>query len=194
VIRSLFLARTSFAQVKVPLIEQMRGTEVEGLQIKLLEINKLVMKASVSYLQVPLSLFFGFGMLRLINKGIIFYKNLTVYNMVEVLRISIIIVSPLWVLTRVEKFYLLTLRDILHRNAVMPLTPQTNLLAKYDTIAPRASIFGIYITRGRVASIMVTLLGSILPKIAMYLYNNLGNLANGRGENRTAAVPYYSIM
>ena len=84
-------------------------------------------------------------------------------------------VTPLWLLTRVEKFYLWTLRELLHRNTVMPRTEQTNLLAKYDTIAPRASIFGIYITRGRVASIILAIFGSIAPKIGIYLYQNIGN-------------------
>ena len=82
-------------------------------------------------------------------------------------------VTPLWLLTRIEKFYLWTLRELLHRNTVMPRTEQTNLLAKYDTIAPRASIFGIYITRGRIASITIAI--SYCAKIGIYLYYNLGH-------------------
>ena len=84
-------------------------------------------------------------------------------------------VTPLWLLTRIEKFYLWTLRELLHRNTVMPRTDRTYLLSNYDTIAPRASIFGIYITRGRVASIILAIFGSIAPKIGIYLYHNLGN-------------------
>ena len=72
-------------------------------------------------------------------------------------------------LTRIENFYLWTLRNELHRNTIMPQTEQTNLLAKYDTIAPRASIFGIYITRGRVAELIIAILGAIVPKIGMYI-------------------------
>ena len=37
-----------------------RGTEVEELQTKLLEISKTIQEASVGYLQVPLSLLFVF--------------------------------------------------------------------------------------------------------------------------------------
>ena len=83
-------------------------------------------------------------------------------------------VTPLWLLTRIEKFYLWTLRELLHRNTVMPRTEYNSLLLQYDTIAPRASVFGIYITRGVVASIILAIFGSIAPKIGIYLYQNLG--------------------
>ena len=42
-------------------------------------------------------------------------------------------------------------------------------------IAPRASILGFYITRGRVASIVIAIFGSIAPKIFAQMYDNLGN-------------------
>ena len=83
------------------------------------------------------------------------------------------VVTPLCLLMRIDKFYLWTLRELLHRNTTMPRTEQTNLLTKYDTIAPRASIFGIYITRGRVAPIAIAILSSIAPKIVIYLYQKL---------------------
>merc|ERR1711991_178797 len=150
------------------------GTEVEEVQTKELEISKMIQEASMGYLQVPLSVVFAFGMLWLVTAGMLIYKNPHYLDIILVIIFGTAIVTPLWLLTRIEKFYLWTLRELLHRNTVMPRTEQTNLLAKYDTIAPRASIFGIYITRGRVASIILAIFGSIAPKIGIYLYNNIG--------------------
>ena len=175
VLRCLFLAHTSVTQVKTKLLEMARGTEVEELQTKLLEIGERMHKASVSYLQVPLSLFFFSGMNGLMLYGILTYIDASSPYWIVCVLFGIGMVIPLWLLTRIEKFYLWTLRELLHRNTVMPLTEHTNLLAKYDTIAPQASLFGIYITRGRVASIIIAVLSSIVPKIAIYLYNNIEN-------------------
>eukprot|EP00943_MAST-04B_sp_MAST-4B-sp1_P002890 g2890.t1 len=173
ILRCLFLAHTSVTQVKTELLEMVKGTEVGELQTKLLEISKMIQEASVGYLQVPLSVFFVLGMHWLVGVGITSYKYPGNYYVIYVI-FGTAMVTPLWLLTRIEKFYLWTLRELLHRNTVMPRTEQTNLLAKYDTIAPRASVFGIYITRGRVASIILAIFGSIAPKIAIYLYQNLG--------------------
>ena len=175
ILRCLFLTRTGVAQVKTELLEMVRGTEVEEVQTKVLEISKMIQEASMGYLQVPLSVVFAFGMLWLVTAGMLIYKNPHYLDIILVIIFGTAIVTPLWLLTRIEKFYLWTLRELLHRNTVMPRTEQTNLLAKYDTIAPRASIFGIYITRGRVASIILAIFGSIAPKIGIYLYQNIGN-------------------
>ena len=55
----------------------------------------------------------------------------------------------------------------------MPHTEHTNLLTKYDTIAPMVMFFGMVelnVTRGRVASIILAIFGGILPQILLYLY------------------------
>ncbi len=170
-------------------MEMAKGTEVEELQAKLLEISKMIQKALVNYLQIPLSLLFVFGMLQLVESGIRAYKNPdNSFSITVVLVFGTGMVTPLWLLTRIEKFYLWTLRELLHRNTVMSRTEQTNLLAKYDTIAPRASIFGIYITRGRVASIIIAIFGSIAPKIGIYLYHNIGNPVNIPSGNHTVVA------
>jgi hypothetical protein len=189
VLRCLFLAHTSVAQIKTELMEMAKGTEVEELQAKLLEISKMIQKALVNYLQIPLSLLFVFGMLQLVESGIRAYKNPdNSFSITVVLVFGTGMITPLWLLTRIEKFYLWTLRELLHRNTVMSRTEQTNLLAKYDTIAPRASIFGIYITRGRVASIIIAIFGSIAPKIGIYLYHNIGNPVNIPSGNHTVVA------
>ena len=81
-------------------------------------------------------------------------------------------VIPLWSLMGIEEFYLWTLRELLYRNTVMPRADYNSLLLQYDTIAPRARVFGIDITRGRVASIIIAILSSIAPKVGIYLYDN----------------------
>ena len=127
-------------------------------------------------LKVPLILFYVLGTMLLVEFGISAYK--TTSSGEKIIRIVIygaMFVTPLWLLTRIEKFYLYTLREVLYHNTVMPQTEQTNLIAKYDTIAPRASILGFYITRGRVASIVIAIFGSIAPKIFAQMYDNLGN-------------------
>jgi hypothetical protein len=183
ILHCFFLTHTSVAQVKTGLLKMARGTEVEEVQTKLLEISKMIQEASVGYLQVPLSVLFVLGMSYVIYYGILAYRALNLggstiygdtYTFIALEAIlGTAIVTPLWLLTRIEKFYLWTLRELLHHNTVMPRTEHTNLVAIYDTIAPRASIFGIYITRGRVASIAIAIFGSIAPKIGIYLYQKL---------------------
>jgi uncharacterized membrane protein len=174
--RCCFLVHTSITPVKTELLEMVKGTEVEELQTKLLEINKTIQEAMFGYLQVPLiHLFFFAAYYLCILPGIRLYSSPNrgdIYFVYEVLRLiigAVLLVTPLWLLTRIEKFYRWTLRELLYRNTVMPQTEQTNLLVKYDTIAPRAKIFGMYITRGRVASIFITIVGFIAPKIGMYM-------------------------
>ena len=171
-----------------------RGTEVEELQTKVLEISKMIQEASVGYLQVPLSLLFVSGMTQVVDSGIRTYKQqyknkyLFLIDIISIVFFGAAMVTPLWLLTRIEKFYLWTLRELLHRNTVMPRTDRTYLLSNYDTIAARASIFGIYITRGRVASIIIAIFGSIAPKIAIYLYHNLWNPLNLPSGNHTVVA------
>jgi hypothetical protein len=185
IIRSLFLPHTSVVQVKTELLEIVRGPEVEKLQTKLLEISKMTQEASMGYLQVPLSVIFVYGVVASVNPLIELYKqSLSPLSIFIVLYITAMLI-PLWLLTRVEKFYLWTLRELLHRNTVMPRTEYNSLLLQYDTIAPRASVFGIYITRGRIASITIPIFGSIASKIGIYLYHNLGNPANLPSGNHT---------
>lgn len=174
ILRCLFLAHASVTQVKTELLEMVKGTEVEELQAKLLEISKMIQEASVGYLQVSLCVLFVFGLVGLVGYAIKAYKHPDNYvAIILVVIYGTAMVTPLWLLTRIEKFYLWTLRELLYRNTVMPRTGHTNLVAIYDTIAPRAIVFGIYITRGRVASIIIAILGSIAPKIGTYLYRNI---------------------
>ena len=176
ILRCLFLAHTSVTQVKTELLEMVKGTEVEELQAKLLEISKMIQEASVGYLQVSLCVLFVFGLVGLVGYAIKAYKHPDNYvAIILVVIYGTAMVTPLWLLTRIEKFYLWTLRELLYRNTVMPRTDYNSLLLQYDTIAPRAIVFGIYITRGRVASIILAIFGSIAPKIGIYLYHNIGN-------------------
>ena len=107
------------------------GTEVSRLQNKLVEINKTGREVLERILKVPLILFYVFGIMLLVEFGIAAYK--TTASDEKLIRIVIygtIFVTPLWLLTRIEKFYLWTLRELLYQNTVMPQTEQTNLIAK----------------------------------------------------------------
>ena len=146
------------------------------LQNKLVEINKTGREVLERILKVPLILFYVLGIMLLVEFGIAAYKTTASdENLIRIVVYGTIFVTPLWLLTRIEKFYLWTLRELLYQNTVMPQTEQTNLIAKYDTIAPRASILGFHITRGRVAYIVIAIFGSFAPKITMLMYNTLGN-------------------
>ena len=74
---------------------------------------------------------------------------------------------------RIDKCYSWTLRELLHRNTVMPRQDRTYLISNYDTIIPEASIFGIKITQARVASLALAVISSVAPKFGIYVYNNL---------------------
>ena len=169
----LYLTHGSVTQQKAEVMEMVNGTAMEALQTKLLEISRRTQKASAKYVQAPLSVLFVLGFMMVLLSGNSLYRYHNNLSIVWVILYGTALVIPLWLLTRIEKFYLWTLRNELHWNTIMPQTEQTNLLVKYDTIAPRASIFGIYITRGRVASIILTIFGAIIPKIGMYIYEHI---------------------
>ena len=173
--RCLFLVHISVSQEKMELMEMMRGTEVERLQAKLLDIWKMVLEASANYLQVPLSILFGSGVMGLTYHSILIYKDPddSSTSIVLIAVYGIEIVAPLVLLTRIDKCYSWTLRELLHRNTVMPRQDRTYLISNYDTIIPEASIFGIKITQARVASLALAVISSVAPKFGIYVYNNL---------------------
>jgi hypothetical protein len=174
IIRCLYLTHVSVTQQKTELMERVNGTEVEELQMKLLEISKITQEASANYLQAPLSVLFVVSFIMFVFFGMQLYKNHNYSSfIIWTVLFGTAMVTPLWLLTRIEKFYLWTLRNELHRNTIMPQTARTYLVSTYDTIAPRASIFGIYITRGRVASVIIAILGAIIPKIGMFIYEHV---------------------
>ena len=44
---------------------------------------------------------------------------------------------------------------------------------QYDTIAPRVHLFGIYLTRTLVSSILLALVGAVAPKAWSYFYDHM---------------------
>ena len=82
---------------------------------------------------------------------------------------ALVVLGPLWVLTRIDKQYMWTLRNLLCRNTAMPHTERTYVLLAYDTIAPRAMLCDVYITRGRVATLAFAAAGALFPKLVEYL-------------------------
>ena len=127
---------------------------------------------------MPLSFYFLENVMDFMKDAISLYKQETLSTFTSVTVVAMIksfacLLAPLFILTRVEKFYLWTLREVLHHNASMPRAEHSNLIAIYDTIAPRVSLFGFYLTRIRVMSITLALLGLFTPKVIAFLYENL---------------------
>ena len=111
------------------------------------------------------------GIIWIVPNLIRLYKQEDYLNVSWVIIIGLLLVGPLWFLIRIDKFYMWTLRQLLYRNTIMSYTEHTNLLTKYDTIAPRVMFFGmVNVTRGRVSSIILAIFGGILPQILLYLY------------------------
>ena len=173
IIRCMYFTRVNVEHEQVALIDLAKGTNVKALTGRLLEINKNMEHAFLKYLQTPLALCLLNGIIWIVPNLIRLYKQEDYLNVIWVIIIGLLLVGPLWFLTRIDKFYMWTLRQLLHFNTIMPHTEHTNLLTKYDTIAPMVMFFGMVelnVTRGRVASIILAIFGGILPQILLYLY------------------------
>jgi len=169
IIRCLFVTHTQSSQQNT-LLELVQGANVQSFQTKLLENCVLVEKAS-AYLQVPLGVCFTLGTMNLGMWSLLLYLGSAsdVSSVMFITALALVVLTPLWILTRIDKQYMWTLRNLLCRNTVMPHTEHSRLLLAYDTIAPRASLFDVYITRGRVATLAIAFVGALVPKLVGYL-------------------------
>ena len=174
IIRCLFVTHTQGSQQNI-LLELAQGANVHSLQKKLLENGEQVEKASAAYLQAPLGVCFTLGTMNLGMLSLWLYVEKTNAGVGDTLLNAMLIVAfalvvgPLWVLTRIDKQYMWTLRNLLSRNILMKDTEHSRLLLAYDTIAPRAMLFDVYITRGRVATLAFASTGALFPKLVEYL-------------------------
>ena len=174
IIRCVFVTYTQGSQQNI-LLELAQGANVHSFQKKLLENCGQVEKASAAYLQAPLGVCFTLGTMNLGMWSLFLYveKNTVWGNNVPIaifiVASALVVLGPLWVLTRIDKQYMWTLRNLLCRNTAMPHTEHTYLLLAYDTIAPRAMLFDVYITRGRVATLAFVSAGALFPKLVEYL-------------------------
>ena len=171
IIRCMHFTRVNVEHEQVALIVLTKGTNEKALTERLLEINKNMEHAFLKYLQTPLALCFLNGTMWIVPNVMWLYKHKDYLNIIWIIIIGLLLVGPLWFVTRIDKFYMWTLRQLLYRNTIMSYTEHTNLLTKYDTIAPRVMFFGmVNVTRGRVSSIILAIFGGILPQILLYLY------------------------
>ena len=177
IIRCLFVTHTQGSQQNI-LLELAQGANVHSLQKKLLENGEQVEKASAAYLQAPLGVCFTLGTMNLGMLSLLLYVEKsyldagvgdTVLNAMLIVAFALVVLVPLWVLTRIDKQYMRTLRNLLSRNILMKDTEHSRLLLAYDTIAPRAMLFDVYITRGRVATLAFASTGALFPKLVEYL-------------------------
>jgi hypothetical protein len=176
ILRCLVVTHTQSSQQDI-LLEQVQGANVQSFQTKLLENSEHVEKAS-AYLQAPLGVCFTLGTMNLgmlclqlylsINNEVNYWFGVLI-NVTFIVAFALVVLTPLWILTRIDKQYMWTLRNLLCRNTVMPHTEHSRLLLAYDTIAPRASLFDVYITRGRVATLAIALVGALVPTLVSYL-------------------------
>jgi hypothetical protein len=174
----IYISHTSVAQYKNELITMVKGTNVETLQKQLWKISQRTKKASAAYIQIPLSLYFISRIVGFVGIAINIYKRqdaseFTIFIIVGMIVHGCHLILPLWFLTRIEKFYLWTLRELFHRNTSMPRTDYIALMMQYDTIAPRVHLFGIYLTRTLVSSILLALVGAVAPKAWSYFYDHM---------------------
>ena len=177
IIRCLFVTHTQGSQQNI-LLELAQGANVHSLQKKLLENGEQVEKASAAYLQAPLGVCFTLGTMNLGILSLLLYVEKsyldagvgdTVLNAMFIVAFALVVLVPLWILTRIDKQYMWTLRNLLSRNILMKDTEHSRLLLAYDTIAPRAMLFDVYITRGRVATLAFASTGALFPKLVEYL-------------------------
>ena len=169
IIRCLFVTHTQGSQQNI-LLELAQGANVHSLQKKLLENGGQVEKASAAYLQAPLGVCFTLGTMNLGILSLLLYVEMPTYaDVVLIVAVALVVLVPLWVLTRIDEQYMWTLRNLLCRNTAMPHTERTYVLLAYDTIAPRAMLFNVYITRGRVSTLAFASAGALLPKLVEYL-------------------------
>lgn len=174
----IYISHASVTQYKNELITMVKGTNVETLQKQLWKISQRTKKASFAYIQTPLSLYFIGCILLFVRNAIRLYKRdlgseWIILNIFTLILIGCELILPLWFLTRIEKFYLWNLRELFHRNTLMPRTEYIALMMQYDTIAPRVHLFGIYLTRTGVSSILLALLGVLAPKMWSHFYDHM---------------------
>ena len=170
ILRCIFLTHTQSSQQNT-LLELVQGANVQSFQTKLLENCVLVEKAS-AYLQAPLGVCFTLGTANLGMLCLLLYLGSAysvLLNVTFIVALALVVFTPLWVLTRIDKQYMWTLRNLLCRNTAMLDTEHSRLLLAYDTIAPRASLFDVYITRGRVSTLAIAFVGALVPKLVNYL-------------------------
>ena len=178
IIRCLFVTHTQGSQQNI-LLELAQGANVHSLQKKLLENGGQVEKASAAYLQAPLGVCFTLGTMNLGILSLLLYAeksyldagvgDTVLHASNLIVAFALVVLVPLWVLTRIDKQYMWTLRNLLSRNILMKDTEHSRLLLAYATIAPRAMLFDVYITRGRVATLAFASTGALFPKLVEYL-------------------------
>ena len=132
-----------------------------------IECNKDIVEGSKEYLQLPLAAafttcsiwFFALVTLMWRNNRVDFY----VFQSLFILLAGSSLTCPLYPLAKIDlrSFYV---REALCRNVQMPMAELSGVLATFESIAPRAMLFGFYVTRPRLVSLIILLASSVVPR------------------------------
>ncbi len=149
------------------------GEDANFLHAEIITCNAAVRKASNRYLQAPLGASFALGSVWFVLLLTVLWTatlniDLIVFQSLWVLLSLCIIFVPLISLTKID-FRSFLLNEAMCRNTKMKRSDLNCLLTTYSVIKPRAYLFGFYLTRARVVTLMGAFISSILPKILQYL-------------------------
>eukprot|EP00944_MAST-04C_sp_MAST-4C-sp1_P011573 g11573.t1 len=81
---------------------------------------------------------------------------------------SIIIVVPCHILVKLD-LQAFEVKEILCKNSLMNRTDFTALLLSYELIVPQPKLFGMKVTFGLVASLVVPMIGALVPRLVQWL-------------------------
>ena len=124
------------------------------------------------YLQMPLGVSFTLGSVWFVLLVTVVWADapvdIFVFQSLFILLSLCIVFVPLVSLTKID-FRSYLLHEEMCRNTKMKRDELNCLLSTYVAIKPRAYLFGFYLTRARVFSLMAAFVSSILPRILQYL-------------------------
>lgn len=91
-----------------------------------------------------------------------------VYEIVFAFLPIVMIAIPCLVLVKLD-LLAFEVKEIICRNSLMKRTDFTALLLSYELIIPRVKVFGMKITFNLVASLLIPMIGSLLPRLVQWL-------------------------
>ena len=133
-----------------------------------------VTKHFSAYLDLPLKvcvtlafLTFAFNVMSIYGDREVQFNEL-MYEITFAFLPSIIIVVPCHILVKLD-LQAFEVKEILCKNSLMNRTDFTALLISYELIVPRPKLFGMKVTFGLVASLLVPMIGALVPRLVQWL-------------------------
>eukprot|EP00943_MAST-04B_sp_MAST-4B-sp1_P004381 g4381.t1 len=179
VVRSVHLT-SKFKTKQEKLLDLAKGTDASKLHKMLVDTKDEVLQSSNAYIETPLRFsilsgvpLFVFSVLRLYYPDIHSLEvNVILGYSSGVIFVTIAILSPMVALMRINTKSVQT-RKALSYNLSMEESAALNvLLTSFDDIMPRAQVFGISVTNGRVGPLVLGFVSVFLPKLIFYIKDN----------------------